>query len=445
MDRSWTIDALWIAIAVILVLANGFFVAAEFALVKVRPTRLAHLARQNRAFAASAQWLVRRMDRSLSACQLGITMASLALGWVGEPAVAHLMEPAFEAAGITSPAFIHGLSFSVGFSIITAAHIVLGEQVPKIFAIRRPELLAVWSAVPLRAFYSLTYPLLRLLDGATGRILRGMGVDTGSDHEIPHGPEELRALAARSRTHGHLSRTEHLLVEAALDLDDTTCRQIMLPRTDVEFLDVQTDPEEMLRTIRRTLHTRYPVCRGSLDDVLGILHVKKLLGISIVEGFDPREYLSPPKYVPETMTMGRLLGHFQASRQHMALVVDEFGGVAGVVTLENVLEEIVGQVQDEFDAETAAIVQEEENVFLVRGGVSLDDVREMVGLDLADAEDVNTIAGLIVLRLGRIAASGDRVELEPGATAEVVEVRHNRASLIRLTGKLPREGADQNL
>jgi len=439
MERHWTVDLLWIGLALGLVGLNGFFVAAEFALVKVRPARLSQLVRQRKPFARSALWLSRRLDRSLSACQLGITMASLGLGWVGEPAVAHLLTPVFRAAGITAPSAVHGISFALAFTLITAAHLVLGEQSPKIFAIRRPELLALSCAAPLRTFYLLSFPLLRALDAGTSLILRAAGVPRGPSHESPHSQEELRGLMSYARAHGELSSWEHRLVEAAFAFDDTVCRQVMVPRSEVEFLDVHEPLEQSLAIMKRSKHTRYPVCDGSLDKVLGIVHVKDLIGLGEEERTDLRSRMRPPRYVPETVNISRLLGHFQATRQHMALVVDEFGIIVGIVTLENVLEEIVGPVRDEFDVEVPEIVPEGEGRYLVLGGTPIPKLGELLGRPV-EADGVDTVAGLAALRLGRVPDAGDRLALG-GAVLEVLEVRQNHATRLRLFTGPQAEGA----
>jgi CBS domain containing-hemolysin-like protein len=430
VERSMTTDLVWIAAAFGLVAINGFFVAAEFALVKVRPARLAELERQGRPFAKSALWLSSHLDRSLSACQLGITMASLGLGWIGEPAVAHLVEPMFSSLGVTSPSALHGFSFAIAFTLITAAHLVLGEQAPKIFAIKRPEVLALACAAPMRAFYVATYPLLRGLDGATKLTLHMVGVDRGLDEEAPHSEEELRILLGHSRAHGELSSWKHRLVEAVFEFDDILCRQIMVPRTDVVLLNVRTPFEKTLEIARRTKHTRYPVCDGDLDDVLGVLHLKDLLGFGAGDEVDLKTIMRPPKYVPETMPISKLMGHFQATRQHMAIVVDEFGVSVGVVTLENVLERIVGPVQDEFDSETPDIVRLGAGEMRVRGILPIATLSDLIGAPVK-ARGVDTVGGLIALRLGRIPAQGDRLEIGD-ATLEVEDVRHNRAGWVKV-------------
>jgi CBS domain containing-hemolysin-like protein len=321
------------------------------------------------------------------------------------------------------------LSFTIAFTLITAGHLVLGEQVPKIFAIREPERLAIWSAAPMRAFYVASYPLLRALDAASSSILRLLGVGQVSEHEH-HSVEEIRALLGHARTHGQLSSWEHKLVEAAFEFDDILCRQIMVPRNDVVFFDVGDPLAKFLNIAKRTLHTRYPVCDGSLDKALGTVHMKDLVGVRPEAEFDLRSVMRPPKYVPETMRVSRLLGHFQATHQHLAFVVDEFGAVIGVVTLENVLEQIIGPVQDEFDVETPDIVPDGPQRWLVSGGTPVHKLGELLE-EKIEVEDVDTVAGLIALELGRIPVQGDRVELGD-AVLEVIEAEKNRVHRVRM-------------
>ena len=435
---TWMLQSLLLLATVALVALNGFFVAAEFALVKVRGSRLAEMARQDLPFAKTAQWMVRRLDRSLSACQLGITMASLGLGWIGEPAVARLLQPAFHAVGITSSGLRHTLAFVIGFTIITAVHIVIGEQAPKIYAIRRPGRTARWSSVPLKWFYVVSYPLLVGLNATTAFILRRVGIEGASDHDTPHSEEEIRALLSQAHAHGEVTRAEHRLIDAVFDFDEAISRQIMLPRIDVEFFDVNKPFAEAMEKAKRTKHTRYPLCDGSMDNILGFVHTKDLLGLPADQQLDLRSVCRPPRYVPETMPLTRLLNLFRATRHHLAFVVDEYGAVAGIVTLENVLERIVGPLQDEFDDELPAVVTEGPGSYLVQGGAHIEEVNEALKMDLV-APGTETIAGLVTLQLGRIAAPGDRVELE-GASAEVLEVRHSRASRIRLV--VPGRGAE---
>jgi len=435
---TWLLQSMLILATAGLVALNGFFVAAEFALVKVRAGRLEVMAREGRPFAKTAQWTLQRLDRSLSACQLGITMASLGLGWIGEPAIARLLEPAFRTIGVSSPALLHALAFAIAFSVITAAHIVLGEQAPKIFAIRRPGRTARWCAAPLKAFYILSYPLLMALNAATAFVLRRVGIEGVSEHETPHSEEEIRALLTRAHTHGELTRSEHKLLGAVFDFDESIARQVMVPRVDVQFFDINQTYQNAMGQVRRSKHTRYPLCDGSLDKVLGFVHIKDLLQIPAGQEPDLRSICRPPRYVPETMPLGRLLGIFRATRQHLAFIVDEYGGVAGVVTFENVVERIVGPVQDEFDDELPAIVPEEAGSFIVQGGAHIEELNKALKIELS-SPGVETVAGLITQRLGRIAEPGDRVDLG-SAVAEVLEVQTSRPTRIRLT--LPRRVED---
>ena len=427
----WQYDLLKIFIAGLLVLINGFFVAAEFALVKIRESRLDKMVKERRAFASTAIWLVERLDASLSACQLGITMASLGLGWIAEPAVAHLLRPIILSIGITSEILVHGVAFTIAFTTITAFHLVLGEQAPKIAALRRPETAVLWCALPLKIFYYLSYPFMAALNSTTAFLLRKAGIEGASEHEIPHSEEEIRALMMQAQIAGELSRSEHHLISAVFEFDELICRLLMLPRADVVYLDVNHSFSQAIDVIHQTKHTRYPVCDGSLDKIVGMVHIKDLIGLSADTNSDINSVIRPPQYVPETMPVRRLLRQFQSTHQHLAFLVDEYGTVSGIVTLENILESIIGPVEDEFDDEQPEIVSEGPKVYLVSGNTSIDEINQRFRLKL-EAHDVDTIAGLMMAHTDKMLAIGDQVEL-PGVTAEVLEVRGSRAIRIRLT------------
>ena len=428
---AWLVQSLLLLATIALVALNGFFVAAEFALVKVRGSRLAQMVRQQQPFAKTAQWAAQRLDRSLSACQLGITMASLGLGWIGEPAIARLLEPVFHAIGLKSPALLHTVAFVVAFTIITAVHLVIGEQAPKIYAIRRPGRTARWCSLPLKWFYLASYPLLAGLNASTAFILRRVGIESASEHETPHSEEEIRALLSQSHAHGELTPSEHRLLQAVFEFDQAIARQIMLPRMEVEFFDVNKPVADAMETARRTKHTRYPLCDGSMDSILGFVHTKDLLHASLAGEFDLKSICRPPRYVPETMPLSRLLNLFRTSRQHLAFVVDEYGAVAGVATLENVLERIVGPLQDEFDDELPVIMPDGPGSFIVQGSAHINQINKALDTAFA-APGIDTMAGLITQQLGRIASTGDRVDLE-GASVEVLEVKRSRVTQLRLT------------
>ncbi|WP_165440669.1 hemolysin family protein [Rubripirellula amarantea] len=421
----------FLGLAIFLILLNGFFVAAEFSLVKVRISRIEQLARDGKAFAGTAKWLAKRLDESLSACQLGITMASLALGWVGEPAFAKLVEPVLSWFGIVDPKVIHALGFVTAFTAITGLHLVVGEQFPKIFAIRRPEKILLWCALPLKFFYVLLYPFLTVLNVVTSYLLRLVGIHEAAEHEGVNTEEEIRALLREAHIHGNLSRNEHSLINNVFEFDDMIVRRVMLPRGEVDFFDVNEPLSVFRDLVRRTMHTRYPVCDRSLDKVLGVVHIKDLLNVSQDDqAFDVRTIMRPPRKVPETMPISRVLRHFQATHQLMAFVIDEYGTITGMVTLENVLERIVGEVDDEFDTAEPNIVPEEAGQFLVVGTTPLDEARQRMGVPLQESEDADTISGLLTEFRQSLLSQGDVIELE-GAIAEVLEMKHESATLVR--------------
>ncbi|TWU46980.1 hemolysin family protein [Rubripirellula reticaptiva] len=428
-DLSQTL--LYLSIAIGLILLNGFFVAAEFALVKVRISRIEQLRTDGKAFATTARWLASRLDESLSACQLGITMASLALGWVGEPAFAALVEPMLGWMGITDPRIIHILGFALAFTSITGLHLVVGEQFPKIFAIRRPEQMLLWCAAPLKFFYVILFPFLTVLNVVTAFLLRLVGISGASDHETVNTEEEIRALLQEAHIHGNLSRNEHSLINNVFEFDDLVVRRVMLPRGDVDFFDIN-DPVLALRElVRTTKHTRYPVCDRSLDKVLGVVHIKDLLAVPDSNAnFDVRSIMRPPRKVPETMPISRVLRHFQATHQLMAFVIDEYGTITGMVTLENVLEKIVGEVDDEFDVSDPNIVPETEGDFIVSGTTPLDEARVRMSIPLLESDAADTISGLLTDCNQNILSQGDRIELA-GATAEILDVKHGSATKVR--------------
>lgn len=422
--------------AIALLVANGFFVAAEFALVKVRVSRVEQMVVTKRFFAKTALWLAQRLEQTLSACQLGITMASLALGWVGEPAIAALLAPVFGLVGVTNETAVHTISFIVGFTLMTALHLVVGEQAPKIFAIRRPETMLLWCALPMKFFYIMTFPLMVALNASTAWILGLLGMKEAGEHQVPYTEEEIRALLREAHIHGNLTRSEANLLDAVFEFDDMVCRRIMLPRGEADIIDINAPNAESIELIQRTKHSRYPVCDGSLDAVLGVLHVKDLVGKDISDGFDFREVMRPPKKVPESMQISTLLRHFRGTHQLMAFVLDEHGTVVGIVTLENVLEEIIGDVVDEFDTEGPQIVPEGNSSFLIDGSTPVEDVEKQLEVTFQETEQ-DTMSGLIMHHAQRIVQQGDVVPLTfddyPVAEAKIIEVSDDRPTRMRVT------------
>lgn len=428
---DWFPDLVTILIALLLVLVNGFFVAAEFSLVKVRLGRIEQLVVHRKLFSKTAKWLAQRLEQSLSACQLGITMASLALGTIGEPAFAKLVEPFLLTLQIQSPAVVHAVAFAISFTFVTALHLVIGEQAPKIFAIRKPETILLACAIPLQIFFIATYPLMQCLNVSTIWLLRMVGATEANKSAIPYTEEEIRALLREAHVHGSLTGSEHSIINAVFEFADLVCRRIMVSRTDVDFVDINEKTDVTLAMIHRTEHTRYPICDGSLDNVLGVLHVKDISGATIHDGFDWKALMRPPKKVPENMPISKLLRHFQGTHQHMAFVVDEYGMMIGIVTLENVLEEIVGKVADEFDVEDPEIVPDGPDSFVILGSTAVQDVENRLGIRFEYA-DVDTMSGLLLNKVERLLVAGDVVEF-PNAIAKVLSVSDDRATKVRLT------------
>jgi CBS domain containing-hemolysin-like protein len=313
--------------------------------------------------------------------------------------------------------------------------LVLGEQAPKIAAIRRPETILLWCAAPLKAFYFLFYPLLVGLSSATSILLRTVGIKSQTEHDIPLGEGEIRALVHQSHIHGMLSRSEHRLISAVFDFDEMICRRVMVPRGDVVFLNTDSSLEDAIELTRKMKHSRYPVCEGSMDKVVGVVHVKDMVGMPVDGSFDLASIMRPPQFVPETIPARRLLRQIQATHQHMAFAVDEYGSVTGIVTLENILEPIIGSVEDEFDNEQPDILMEGPQQFMVAGSTSVEVINRKLGLTL-DPSGVDTISGLLMAMTGKMPAKGDRITL-PGAVVEVTEVRGRRTVHVRMTLENP--------
>jgi len=416
------------ALGLLLVALNGFFVAAEFALVKLRPTQLEpHISAGSRR-ALLARHMLQHLDAYLSATQLGITLASLALGWVGEPAFAWIVGPLVSLVAGNNPDLVHTISVTVSFLVITVLHIVLGEQAPKSMAIRRSEATALLISFPLYAFYKLTYPAIWALNHTANGLLKLFGVLPAGEGELAHDEEELRRILASSSA-SHLTTQKRELLDNIFELSHRMARQIMLPRQDVVYLSTERSLAENLRLARRSGHTRFPLCQGDLDHVIGLIHIKDIFHRELALS-SLTEVAREIAFVPETLELDRLLKRMRTERFHMAAVIDEYGGVSGIVTLEDVIEEIVGSIQDEFDVERPELVEKGDGVYQVSGGMLVEDLEEALGVELSE-RDEDTIGGVVLSELGRNPAVGDRVELGP-VTLEVLEVQLNRVATIRI-------------
>lgn len=418
-----------ILLALFLVLLNGFFVATEFALVKVRSTRLQALAESGNSNAALAHHMTQQLDAYLSACQLGITLASLALGWIGEPAFAGLLEPGLASLGTWAEPMAHAISVAVAFLVITVLHIVAGELAPKSLAIWKPEATSLAIARPMEFFYKLFYPFIVLLNGAARALLAPFGIAPVSG-EGGHTEEEARMILAESLAGGRDSDTRRRLVERAFEFTQKRARQFMVPRADIVYLDVTTPFEENMETARRMGFTRYPLVRGNLDEVLGIVHIRDLTTGAgrLTSSADLVRVAREPLFLPEASPADAVLRQFQARRLHQAIVVDEYGGTSGLVTLEDLLEELIGsEIQDEFDAgEAAPMLALGGGAYSVTGSFALADLLSLLDVELDDPDEAVTVGGYVQNRLGRIGRVGDIAGLGPDHALQVLETRQRR-------------------
>lgn len=425
-----------LGLVVILVLLNGFFVATEFAVVKVRESRIAQLVAEGNSRAANVENVLHNLDAYLSACQLGITLASLGLGWLGEPAVAQLLHPVFRYFGLNET-LISSASFIIAFSLITFLHIVLGELAPKSLAIQRTELIVLAVAKPIMWFHRVMYPFIALLNWSASRFLALFHISM-EPHQEAHTEEEIRILVNESHKSGLIDNTEMMLVDNIFDFSETMAREIMVPRTDMVVLNLRDPFEENVRLVQNGRYTRYPVVDGDKDHVVGSLHIKDMLtGLLQGEQRDLETLMRPVLTVPETMSISRLLTMLQKQRGQMAIIIDEYGGTAGLVTLEDIVEEIVGDIQDEFDDERPE-VERKDNVLSLDGRMLLEEVSDYLDIELESSE-VDTLAGWIYMQFDHSPRVGDTVK-KGGYQFIVGEVDHYRITRV-IVKKLPAEEA----
>ncbi|MBN1201636.1 MAG: HlyC/CorC family transporter [Anaerolineae bacterium] len=401
-----------------LVFLNGFFVAAEFGFVGSRPTRIAQLVEEGNAGARAAQKALTHLDNYIAATQLGITLASLGLGWIGEPAVAHLLEPVLEAVlpeNVVSTAG-HSIAIAIGFSIVTALHIVLGELAPKSIALQFPEATSVIVSRPTTLFMRVFSPVIRFMNGVGNGVVRLLGFEPAHEHAQVHSAEELQMLVHSSHQAGLLLASEERLLRRAFDFSDIHVQQVMQPRVEVDGIALDTPLPDLFKLIATQHHSRYPVYEESIDNVVGILHVKDLFDKIVGQPdmltnggteFDLRSILRTPLFVPTTLNVDRVLENMQRTQTHVAIVMDEFGGMAGMATMEDIIEELVGEVDDEFDVETGPPTTIEGDTPVFDGRVSLSEAVERFGSPAYDPRSA-TIGGYVAERLGRIPAIGDR-------------------------------------
>lgn len=440
-------DLIRLLAVVLLVLANGFFVAAEFSLVSVRRTRIAELVANGNDSAEAVQRAIQNPDRVIAATQLGITLASLGLGWIGEPALAHLIQPVVALfPNAVQSEVSHSISAGIAFVVITFMHVVVGELAPKSIALQDPEKTSLFIAKPTLLAETIFKPAIWALNGTGNFLLKLVGVHPASGHELVHSVEELKMLVTASAESGVVEQDESQMLHAVFDFGDMVVRQVMMPRTEIEAVEANTPLLDIISLTTQSTYTKFPVYEDNLDQILGIVHVKDLL--PALQGEDctgcvARDFVREPIFVPDSLPVDALLRTFRAQRQHIAIVLDEFGGTAGLVTLEDLLEEIVGEVSDPFDEFVPEIEPLPDGTYRIDGLTLIEVVNEQLGLNLVEP-DYDTIAGYMLGKLGRIPRPNDTIQSD-GVRLQVESMDGLRIDHLLLTRLPPPPDTDPSI
>ncbi|WP_151736368.1 hemolysin family protein [Paenibacillus tengchongensis] len=418
---------LHVGLILLLVLLNGFFVSVEYAMVKVRSVRIDTLIEEGSKRAVSARQIVNNLDGYLSACQLGITLASLALGWLGAPAIAALTGPALESLGLGT-ATVNVLSLILALVLITVMHIVLGELAPKTMAVNKAESVLLLTSGAINLFYRLMYPFIWIVNGLAGGLLRFFRLAPASELATAHTEEEIRIIMQESNKNGLIDNTEMALVDNIFEFADTMAREIMIPRTEMICLNNHLSAEENLEIAFEGMRTRYPVCDGDKDHILGFIHIKDL-----IRDNSPRfgDLIRPILTVPESIQISALLKVMQRAKTQIAILIDEYGGTSGLVTLEDIMEEIVGEIQDEFDEERPGIEKLGADEYSVDGLMLIEEINGKLGLHM-DTDDYDTIGGWLYSRLEGGPPQKDQTVEFDGHLFVVEETENKRISRIKL-------------
>lgn len=428
--------ALGLIAVVVLVLLNGFFVATEFALVAVRRSRIEQRVAEGNRAASRVSNALDHLDTYIAATQLGITMASLALGWLGEPALAHLVEPVLAVVlpADWAVAGSHAVAVAIAFTIITTLHIVIGELAPKGLALQKPEATSLAVSLPISIFLKVFRPFIYVLNGTGNLVLRVMGLQSGSGEESVHSVDELRYLVRASRVAGVLDKAEEEIAGRALTLGDVHAHNVMVPRTEMTSVPVEIGRDELLDLAGLERHVRFPVYEETNDHIVGVIYVTDVLAWDRAHPgrpFDVRAAMREPLWVPESIRGDALLAQMRTAKVHMAVAVDEFGGVAGLVTLQDLLEHIVGDIPEEGEDERPEIETLPDGSMRIDGMTALDDVRDRLELDLNGIE-AETIGGYVLHSIGRVPVQGEEVAL-PGCSVRVTEMDGPRVAEVVLT------------
>ena len=429
---SLSTATLRLMLVLVLVLLNAFFVAAEFALVAVRRSRIDQMAAEGDRSAKVVQRALGQLDRYISGTQLGITLASLALGWIGEPAVAGLVDRLLRGVGIEpAPGALHtGVGIGVAFAVITFLHIVLGELAPKSIALANPERVSRMVTRPLVVFSRVMSPFIDMLNGTANALLKVLGVQAASEGGQVHSPEELRLLVMQARAHGTLDESDSAMLAGVFDFHNKKAHDVMRPRTDMVAIADDIDLGELVQTLRRERYSRYPVFRETPDDIVGVFLAKDFWLHEDQPHFVLREHLREPLFVPATRAAERVLDDLRRTRAHLAVVLDEYGGTAGIVTMEDLVEEVVGDIADEDDPFSSREAMLFDGVLELAGSMSLVDVRSDHKLPVPEG-DWSTLGGFAFAMLGRVPHVGDRVAY-PGGEFEIVAMDGRRVAALRV-------------
>ena len=417
-----------ILITLILVFFNGFFVAAEFAIVKVRASQLELKVQSGSYFAAVAKRIVSRLDRYLAATQLGITLASLGLGWIGEPVVAKILLDLMSFVGVQmDPDLAHHIALPVAFLIITILHIVFGELAPKSLAIQSSQRTILVVAIPLQFFFFVFRPFIFVLNGTANLVLRAIGISTIPGQDV-HSSDELKYLVKQGKESGEIEQADYDIIKNAFEFSERIAKQIMIPRTQVVAIDVEDFQQEMVEQLIEENYSRIPCYAGSLDNIVGVVYLKDILiKLHSNESIKISAIMRSVLIVPETKYIAQLLKEFQSKHQQIAVVIDEYGGTQGIVTMEDILEELVGEIQDEYDNEIPFVEKKGDKTYIVLASASLDDINELLPHPLTVNEEYETLAGYLILKLGRIPNINEKISMED---YEFTVLKKNKNSIL---------------
>lgn len=415
-------------------------------MVKVRGSRIERLVTEGHARAKLASHLTSNLDAYLSACQLGITIASLGLGWIGGPAIATMIEPIIVMLGIDNQTFIQSIAIVLAFIFITGLHIVLGELAPKTIAINKSESISLLTAGPLIFFYKLIYPFIWVLNATANWLLKMIDIEPNTGKNSAHTEEEIRILMKESHKSGLIDNTELTLMDNIFDFSDTNAREIMIPRTEMVCLNLTLSLEDNKKIALEQMLTRYPVCENDKDNIVGFVHIKDLLKDTAHSLRDIKQITRPITTVPESMRISTLLKLMQKRKSQIAILIDEYGGTSGLVTLEDIMEEIVGEIQDEFDEEREQLEKREDGSYSISGLMLIEEVNSYFGLDI-DTDDYDTIGGWIYSRIEIPPTSNQRVDYSEQCEFIIEETDHLRITriIVRKLGKAKRGDEEQKL